>query len=135
MKRTSIRLAATIGITALAIVVSPRAFAQEKPKAPAGVAGNWSISVAAQDGQMSAGMALKQDGQKVTGTFTSDHTGEAPVEGQYVDGTLTFTIPLHGGTDPSMRVDFTGKLKADGTLAGTLTGPMGEMSWTASRVK
>ena len=37
--------------------------------------------------------------------------------------------------DPAMKIDFTGKLKADGTLAGTLTGPMGDMPWTASRVK
>ncbi len=132
-----IRLVVMIATAALTIVFGTRAFAQQDPPkaAPAGVAGNWSLVVAAQDGTITAGMSLKQDGQKVTGTFTSDHTGEVAVDGQYVDGTLSFTIALHGGNDPSMKIDFTGKLKTDGSLAGSLTGPMGDMEWTASRVK
>jgi hypothetical protein len=135
MNRTQRVFTALVAVTALALAVSPRALAQEKPKTPSGVAGNWSIAVASPDGQMAAGLSLKQDGPNVTGTFTSEHTGEVAVEGRYVDATLTFTIPLHGGTDPAMKVDFTGKMKADGTLAGSLTGPMGDLSWTASRVK
>jgi hypothetical protein len=99
------------------------------------VAGAWTISVAGMDQPMSAGMTLTQDGAKVKGTFTSDHTGECPLEGQFTGGTLTFSITMRGGADGTMRVDFTGKMKADGTLDGTLNGQMGEMKWSATRKK
>ncbi len=76
-------------------------------------------------------MALTQNGAKITGTFTSDHTGEVRVEGEFANGTLTFAIDVHGDSGSSMHVDFTGKMKDDGTLTGTLKGQMGEMTWTA----
>jgi hypothetical protein len=83
---------------------------------------------------MTAGMTLAQDGTKVTGTFTSDHTGEAALEGEFANGTLTFTVTVHAADNP-MRVDFAGKMQDDGSLVGTLKGQMGEMSWTATRAK
>lgn len=124
-------------VTALAIGLLTNLDAQQaKPKADtASVAGKWAISVTNDQAPMEAGLTLTQNGAKVAGTFTSDHTGEAPVEGEFANGTLTFSIMLHGSSDPQMRVDFIGKMKDDGTLAGTLKGPMGEMSWTATRAK
>jgi hypothetical protein len=109
---------------------------QATPKADAAtVTGNWTVSVASDQGPMSAAMTLAQTGAKVTGTFTNEHTGEVSLEGQFTNGSLTFAINVHGGTDAAMRLDFTGRMKDDGTLAGTLNGPMGEMTWTATRVK
>lgn len=124
-------------VTAIAIGLLTNLDAQQaKPKADtASVAGKWAISVTNDQAPMEAGLTLTQNGAKVAGTFTSDHTGEAPVEGEFANGTLTFSIMLHGSSDPQMRVDFIGKMKDDGTLAGTLKGPMGEMSWTATRAK
>ena len=124
-------------VTALAIGLLTNLDAQQaKPKADtASVAGKWAISLTNDQAPMEAGLTLTQNGAKVAGTFTSDHTGEAPVEGEFANGTLTFSIMLHGSSDPQMRVDFIGKMKDDGTLAGTLKGPMGEMSWTATRAK
>ena len=118
----------TILVTALAVgVVTGAVQAQEaKPKAEtASVAGKWTISVSMPDNSMTAGMTLAQDGAKVTGTFTSDHTGEAPIEGQFTNGTLTFAITVHAGSDAAMRIDFTGKMKDDGTLAGDVDGTDG----------
>ena len=100
----------------------------------ASVAGKWTISVANDQGPMTAGMTLTQTGTKVSGTFTSDHTGEAALEGEFAKGALTFAITIHTGDNP-MRVDFAGKMQDDGTLAGTLKGQMGEMNWTATRSK
>jgi len=109
---------------------------QAKPKADtASVAGKWTISVANDQAPMEAGLTLTQNGAKVAGTFTSDHTGEAPIEGEFSNGTLTFSIMLHGSSDATMRVDFVAKMKDDSTLAGTLKGPMGEMNWTGTRAK
>ena len=136
MTRTTKRSVLMI-VAALAIGLLTNLNAQQaKPKADtASVAGKWTISVANDQGPMSAAMALTQNGAKVTGTFTSDHTGEVPVEGQFAEGTLTLAIDVHGDSGAAMHVDFTGKMKDDGTLAGTLKGPMGEMNWTATRVK
>ena len=132
MKRRVAMLVAAIAIGLLTNLDAQQA----KPKADtASVAGKWAISLTNDQAPMEAGLTLTQNGAKVAGTFTSDHTGEAPVEGEFANGTLTFSIMLHGSSDPQMRVDFIGKMKDDGTLAGTLKGPMGEMSWTATRAK
>jgi hypothetical protein len=34
-----------------------------------------------------------------------------------------------------MEIYFAGQLKEDGTLAGSMSGPMGEMPWVAERAK
>ncbi len=100
----------------------------------ASVAGKWTVAVAADTGTIEASAVFEQHDEKVTGTFTSDHTGEAAVTGRFVDGTLTFSVAVHADTQP-MSVDFTGKFNDDGTLAGTVLSPMGELKWTATRVK
>jgi hypothetical protein len=123
-------------VTALVIgLVTNLGAQQAKPKAEATVTGKWTIAVANDQAPISAGLTLAQNGTKVTGTFTSDHTGEAPVEGEFANGTLTFSITIHADGGNAMQVDFTGKLKDDGSLAGTLKGPMGEMGWTGTRTK
>ena len=136
MTRTTKR-SVSMTVVALAIGLLTNLNAQQaKPKADtAGVGGKWAISVVNDQGPMSASMTLTQNGAKITGTFTNDHTGEAPVEGEFANGTLTFAIDVHGDSGSAMHVDFTGKMKDDGTLAGTLKGPMGEMNWTGTRVK
>ena len=87
MTRTTKRSVLTI-VAALAIGLLTNLHAQQaKPKADtASVAGKWTISVANDQGPMSAAMALTQTGAKVTGTFTSDHTGEVPLEGRVRGG-------------------------------------------------
>jgi len=113
-------------VTALAIGLLANLHAQQaKPKAETTVAGKWTVAVANDQAPISAGLTLAQNGAKVTGTFSSDHTGEAAVEGEFANGTLTFFITVHGDGGNAMRVDFTGKLKGDGSLEGTLKGPMG----------
>ncbi|HKW02795.1 MAG TPA: hypothetical protein VJN96_23430 [Vicinamibacterales bacterium] len=123
-------------VTALVIGLLANLHAQQaKPKAETTVAGKWTIAVANDQVPISAGLTLAQHGTKVTGTFTSDHTGEAPVEGEFANGTLTFFITVHADGGNAMQVDFTARLKDDGSLAGTLKGPMGEMNWTGTRTK
>jgi len=94
------------------------------------VAGTWTMTVeGSPHGTMTAGLALKQDGTKVTGTFSSGHTADMTVAGEFVDGELK--IETAGDTDG--KILFMAKLKDDGTLAGYLSSPMGDMRWTASR--
>jgi hypothetical protein len=95
------------------------------------VAGTWTLSVqGSPHGDMTLGLILKQDGTKITGTFNSPH-GDMDVAGEFVKGELK--IATTAGSDDD-RIVFSAQLKEDGTLAGYVSSPMGDMKWTASRV-
>ena len=134
----------TVAIAMLMVTVGTgRLWAQpptEKPqdpkaeaKPPATVAGKWVVNVETQNGTMNATLDLKLDGKKVTGTISGPQ-GDAAVTGEFADNKLTFSISYqsNGG---EMKLDFTATLKADGTLAGTMAFPQGELAWTAARPK
>ena len=53
------------------------------------------------------------------------------LDGEFADGTLKLESADRGDS----KVIFNAKLKEDGTLAGYVSGPMGDMKWTAERVK
>jgi hypothetical protein len=96
------------------------------------VTGTWTMTVeGGPHGNATMGLVLKQEGTRVTGTFASGHAPDQPVSGELVDGVLT--IESEGGSDH--QVSFRGTLKGDDTLAGTLSTPVGDMKWTARRVK
>jgi len=95
------------------------------------VTGTWTMTVlGSPHGDMTMGLTLKQDGTKVTGTLASPH-GEMAVTGEFADGDLS--LATGGGDDE--KLTFSAKLKDDGTLAGYLSSPMGDMKWTASRAE
>ena len=111
-------------VTVLALAVSASASAP-------GVAGTWSVAVDGPHGAATMSLVLKQDDRKVTGTFVSGHGPDLALDGEFVDGTLKLESTDHGDS----KVIFNAKLKDDGTLAGYVSGPMGDMKWTAERVK
>lgn len=107
-----------------------------KPATAATLAGKWTVSVETPQGAMESSLDLKadpKDAKKVAGTIVSQ-MGEAAVEGEVVDGKLTFWITIDGGGG-NMSVTFVGSLQKDGSLAGTFNFGQGEMPWTAVRVK
>jgi hypothetical protein len=113
---------------ALAIVI----YAAVGYAAAATVTGAWTMSVeGGPHGDATMALTLKQDGTKVTGTFDSGHSPEMAVSGELVDDVLKIETSHHGDS----RIIFTARLKADGTLAGIISSPMGDMKWTAERVK
>jgi hypothetical protein len=105
------------------------------PMAASGVAGRWNLSAASPHGELSMALLLKQEGKRVTGTLGNPHGGaDIPLEGEFADGTLTFSTNADAGADvPAM--DFNGKLNDDGTLTGYLSTSRGDMKCTATRVK
>jgi hypothetical protein len=125
--KTPIRRIAILALLA-AFAAAPLAFAQDQQ---AGVAGMWNVTVKgpAAHGDMTAALTLTQNGKKVTGTLTA-HGNERKVEGEFVDGSLTLTT-VDG--DSQHHVQLNGKLKEDQTLEGYLSGPGGDMRWTAVR--
>jgi len=97
--------------------------------ADATVTGTWTMNVeGGPHGNATMGMVLKQEGTKVTGTFSSGHSADMEVAGQFKDGQLD--VETKGGES---RIIFSAKLKADGTLSGSISSEMGDMKWTASR--
>ena len=94
------------------------------------VTGTWTMNVTGgPHGNATMGLVLKQEGTKVSGTFSSGHSADMDVAGTFKDGQLD--VETRGGDDS--RIIFNAKLKADGTLAGSISSPMGDMKWTASR--
>ena len=94
------------------------------------VTGTWTMTVeGSPHGTMTTGLTLKQDGTKVTGTFSTGHSPDMTVSGEFANSELKLETPADGDS----KIVFTAKLKEDGTLAGFLSSPMGDMKWTASR--
>jgi hypothetical protein len=109
---------------------------QKKTAAAPNVTGAWVASAtAAGQGAMKIDLNLKQDGNKISGSLKSDHSGELPVEGMIANGTLVFVSIANAGTPGAMRIEYAAKLAEDGTLAGELMSPMGKMPFTAERAK
>ena len=97
--------------------------------ADATVTGTWTMNVeGGPHGNATMGLVLKQEGTKVTGTFSSGHSADMEVAGEFKDGQLD--VETKGGDS---RIIFSAKLKADGTLSGSISSEMGDMKWTASR--
>jgi len=118
--------------TAVAVVLTILALAAGGHAAAATVTGTWTMTVeGGPHGNATMGLVLKQDGTKVTGTFASGHSPDQAVSGELVDGVLK----IETAGDSDHQVSFRGTLKNDGSLAGTLSTPVGDMKWTAQRVK
>ena len=99
------------------------------------VAGRWKMAIQFNDDTRPAGLEIALDGKTVSGKFIAAFAGgEVPIEGEIAGETLTFSASTTGGPHPGMQLDFSGTLKGDGTLAGKLSAPFGDFSWTAQRL-
>jgi len=105
------------------------------PKPALTIVGKWNVSVETQQGPNTSVLDVKLDGKKVTGTLSSQ-LGETPVEGEFADGKLTFSISFQG-SNGNFQIAFSGAFKEDGTIAGTMdiAGQNMQMPWKAERVK
>lgn len=115
----------------LAFVWTPSPTLAQEQKSGS-VAGKWDMLVkGTPHGDMTATMVLKQDGEKVTGTFSAHGNDHA------LAGTLTKGALELAATDmpADTRLTLSGKLQKDGSLSGYLSGPVADAKWTASRAK
>lgn len=131
-----LRRVALLCLISLALV-SPVA-AQTAPPKALDVTGKWVVVLELSIGTSNPALTLKQDGNKVTGTYTSSRYGESKLTGTINDKrVLTFTVALSAeGTDVTML--FTGEVSADGQLVEkgivNIEG-LGEGSWAAKKDK
>jgi len=116
----------------------PQSKPEPKPddkKAPLSIAGKWTMTLETAMGNGTPALDLKQDGEKITGTYTGRY-GAAPLVGTLKANALTFKVNISAeGTDVEMV--FTGEVSPDGTaMRGDATlGPAGDATWTAHKQK
>lgn len=102
--------------------------------APAGdiisVAGTWTLNMQSPMGAQSATLRLVQEGTAITGTMESPQ-GSIPVTGTIEGERLSLTANISMGAQ-SIPLNFSGTVEGN-TARGTISTPMGEMDWTATR--
>lgn len=126
-------VAMVVGFSMQSVWASQAPQEPKKDLSKVAIDGKWNMSLEGPQGPMSILMTLKLDGTKVTGSLNSQ-MGDTPLEGQYAEGVLNFGISFDGGGG-SMQIAFAGKLTDENTMAGSLSGPMGDIPWSAVRVK
>jgi hypothetical protein len=99
-----------------------------------GVTGVWQMTILGDHG-VAAGLDLKQDGNRVTGTFVMPrgHGGRVPLKGDLVDGVLSLASVPDPDAD-AVELSIEGTFKDDGTIEGTLKSRMGERKFNAERL-
>jgi hypothetical protein len=115
-------------VAAIAVLVGSGTFAQSK----ADVSGKWQLNVETSGGSGTPTVTFKQDGEKLTGHYSSATLGENDITGTMKDANITFTFTANvQGT--SINVTYTGTVDKD-TMKGTVSlGEVGEGSSTGKR--
>jgi hypothetical protein len=106
------------------LAASSFAFAADEP---VNVAGTWKIAVAGQSGSAEQTIVLKQDGNKITGTFKGPRQS-GTLEGLIDGNKITFHV------NTRVALDYKGTVDGD-SMKGTMTGKGKSGEWTATREK
>lgn len=98
------------------------------------VAGTWSLQVVFDQGSGAPTVVFKQDGEKLTGTYTGQ-MGQYPLEGTFKDKKIAFTIVIDMQGN-QVAFTYAGTLEADGSLKGTVDlGGMASGTWTGKKAE
>ena len=99
---------------------------------PADVAGTWNIAIDIGGNTATPSVTFKQDGETLTGTYSSQLLGEQKVTGTIKGNAITFefTASFDGN---AVKVTYSGTVDKD-TMKGKVTfGDMGEGTFTAKK--
>jgi hypothetical protein len=99
---------------------------------PADVAGSWAITVDTGQGTGTPSVTLKQEGEKLSGTYSSQVFGEQPVTGSIKGNAITFqfTAAIEGNT---LTVVYSGTVDKDTMKGKVALGDLGEGTFTAKK--
>jgi hypothetical protein len=114
------------------LIAAPTAIGPVNQDKPHDVAGTWALTVETAQGTGNPSVTLKQDGEKLTGSYSSQVFGEQQVTGTIKANaiTFTFTASLEGN---SMTVTYSGTVEKD-TMKGTVViGNLGEGTFTGKK--
>jgi hypothetical protein len=128
---TRLRVLLVLLAALVAIVARP---AHVAAQAPTDLTGKWEFAVVTENGTGTPTVVLKQDGEKLTGTYESSRMGVREIEGT-VKGTAVRFV-LTGAGDGAPTLTFIGTVVDTDNLKGELDmGGMGSASFTGRRTR
>jgi hypothetical protein len=128
-------LVTLIALVTAGALVSAQSAPPSKPAPPPTVAGKWVLSLEMSQGTATPSLELKQDGEKLTGTYTGRY-GAFALTGTIKARAIEFGFTMSAdGTD--VRMTFKGEVAADAqAMKGQATlGELGDAAWSAKREK
>lgn len=127
------RLTSSIVLILIAVLSLPaRAVAGPPQDKPADVAGTWNIMLDIGGNTATPSVTFKQDGETLTGTYSSQMLGEQKVTGTIKGNAITFgfTASFDGN---AVKVTYSGTVDKT-TMKGKMTfGDVGEGTFTAKK--
>ncbi len=95
--------------------------------------GRWMLAVVTDNGTGYPTLELKQEGDKVTGTYTSNAMGNRTISGTVRGDTLSFTLSASGAGE-GVVLTYTARIIGTDSLNGTVDfAGMGGASFTGKR--
>jgi len=100
----------------------------------ADVSGTWQLTVETSQGSGTPTLILKQDGEKLTGTFTSQIFGEAKITGTVKANVIEFAFSGDAGGQ-TLQVNYKGTVESATAMKGTAVyaGFDDKATWTATK--
>ncbi len=110
--------------------------AKEPPAKDApSLTGDWTMTLALDQVNATPALTLKQDGEKLTGTYTSQQYGKFPLTGSVKGSDVNFSVSMNIEGN-AVTGTYSGKVQPDGTIAGSVDiGGMMSGTFTATRSK
>ena len=96
---------------------------------PAKVAGVWKFTVELEVGTGHPTVTLKQDGEKLTGTYDGRY-GPSPLEGTVKENKIQFTVSMTA-EGAAVTGAFSGVVEQDGMSGSVVFDQAGEGTWSA----
>jgi len=127
------RIVSSIGMMAAVLCAGAVAVAGQSAKVD--VTGAWTFTVESAAGTSMPSVTFKQEGEKLTGRYSSALVGEAELAGTVKDQTITFTVAGNvQGT--KIELKYAGTMEGKDSMTGKLsTGDFGGGTFTAKRNK
>jgi hypothetical protein len=97
----------------------------------ANVSGNWKLSFETQNGAANPSVVLKQEGEKLTGTYKG-RFGESPLEGAVKGKEIKFTVKLNA-QGQEIKLEYAGTVDGDTMKGKVKIGDMGEADFTGKK--
>ncbi len=132
LTRATLAVAVSLTLGGAAAQTPPPAAQQ---KAPPSLTGKWDMSLDMSMGQSKPTLVVKQDGQKITGTYTGRY-GTFPIEGSLKGTAISFSVTIDVSSE-KVEMTFTGDVAPDGqSMKGDADlAQAGDGTWMAVRAK
>jgi hypothetical protein len=133
MNQTVVRVMAVVAAIAIASSTFATATVQSQAPAKIDVTGGWTFTVQTEMGTGTPQVTFKQDGEKLTGHYSSSVLGDAElagsVKGQAIQ--FSFTASVQGN---AIEVTFTGTIEDTSSMKGKVSfGGIGDGTFTGQR--